>query len=63
MLKIQKLHKSYPIGDSSLHVLKGIDLFVDKGEKINWRRETEDRRRYSIDGRSLQSSQQSERKA
>tara|TARA_Y200000002_G_scaffold372597_1_gene370591 strand:+ start:4049 stop:4750 length:702 start_codon:yes stop_codon:yes gene_type:complete len=34
MLKIQKLHKSYPIGDSSLHVLKGIDLFVDKGEMV-----------------------------
>ena len=34
MLKIQKLHKSYPIGDSSLHVLKGIDLSVDKGEMV-----------------------------
>tara|TARA_B100001093_G_C26620512_1_gene924381 strand:- start:179 stop:880 length:702 start_codon:yes stop_codon:yes gene_type:complete len=34
MLKIQNLHKSYPIGDSSLHVLKGIDLFVDKGEMV-----------------------------
>jgi putative ABC transport system ATP-binding protein len=34
MLKIQKLHKSYPIGDSSLHVLKGIDLFVEKGEMV-----------------------------
>ncbi|CAI8393846.1 ABC transporter ATP-binding protein [Flavobacteriaceae bacterium] len=34
MLKIQKLHKSYPIGNSSLHVLKGIDLFVDKGEMV-----------------------------
>ena len=34
MLKIEKLHKSYPIGDSSLHVLKGIDLFVEKGEMV-----------------------------
>ena len=34
MLKIQKLHKSYSIGNSSLHVLKGIDLFVDKGEMV-----------------------------
>lgn len=34
MLKIQKLHKSYPIGDSSLHVLKGIDLSVEKGEMV-----------------------------
>lgn len=34
MLKIQKLHKSYPIGNSSLHVLKGIDLFVDIGEMV-----------------------------
>ena len=34
MLKIEKLHKSYPIGNSSLHVLKGIDLFVEKGEMV-----------------------------
>jgi putative ABC transport system ATP-binding protein len=34
MLKIEKLHKSYPIGDSSLHVLKGIDLLVEKGEMV-----------------------------
>ena len=34
MLKIEKLHKSYPIGDSSLQVLKGIDLFVEKGEMV-----------------------------
>ena len=32
MLKINNLHKSYKMGDSSLHVLKGIDLHVDKGE-------------------------------
>ena len=34
MLKIEKLHKSYPIGDSSIHVLKGIDLSVEKGEMV-----------------------------
>ena len=34
MLKIEKLHKSYPIGNSSLHVLKGIDFSVEKGEMV-----------------------------
>lgn len=34
MLKISQLHKSYPIGDSSLHVLKGIDLEVNSGEMV-----------------------------
>jgi putative ABC transport system ATP-binding protein len=34
MLKINKLHKSYKMGDSSLHVLKGIDLRVEKGEMV-----------------------------
>jgi putative ABC transport system ATP-binding protein len=34
MLKISNLHKSYPIGDSSLHVLKGINLSVDSGEMV-----------------------------
>ena len=34
MLKINKLHKSYKIGDSSLHVLKGINLYVEKGEMV-----------------------------
>ncbi|OBX23827.1 MULTISPECIES: ABC transporter ATP-binding protein [Bizionia] len=34
MLTISKLHKSYPIGDSSLHVLKGIDLSVKEGEMV-----------------------------
>ena len=34
MLKINKLHKSYKMGDSSLHVLKGIDLRVGKGEMV-----------------------------
>ena len=34
MLKINNLHKSYKMGDSILHVLKGIDLHVDKGEMV-----------------------------
>lgn len=34
MLKINALHKSYSIGDSSLHVLKGIDLSVEEGEMV-----------------------------
>ncbi len=34
MLEIKNLHKSYPIGDSSLHVLKGIDLSVKEGEMV-----------------------------
>ncbi|GAB1856274.1 ABC transporter ATP-binding protein [Flavobacteriaceae bacterium MHTCC 0001] len=34
MLKINALHKSYAIGDSSLHVLKGIDLAVEEGEMV-----------------------------
>ncbi|MFD2552055.1 ABC transporter ATP-binding protein [Bizionia sediminis] len=34
MLKISNLHKSYPIGDSSLHVLKGINLEVAEGEMV-----------------------------
>ena len=34
MVEIKQLHKSYSIGDSSLHVLKGIDLSVDQGEMV-----------------------------
>ena len=34
MLEISNLHKSYPIGDSSLHVLKGINLSVKEGEMV-----------------------------
>ena len=34
MLKINKLHKSYKMGDSSLHVLKGINLHIEKGEMV-----------------------------
>ena len=34
MLEINQLHKSYSIGDSKLHVLKGIDLSVNQGEMV-----------------------------
>ena len=34
MLVIKNLHKSYKMGDSSLHVLKGINLKVNKGEMV-----------------------------
>ncbi len=34
MIKIEKLHKSYPIGKDSLHVLKGLDLHIKKGEFV-----------------------------
>lgn len=35
MIKIENLHKSYPIGKESLHVLKGIDLHIKKGEFVS----------------------------
>jgi putative ABC transport system ATP-binding protein len=34
MLKIKNLHKSYKMGNSSLHVLKGIDFEVEEGELV-----------------------------
>jgi len=34
MLEIKNLNKSYQMGDSSLHVLKGIDLHADSGEMV-----------------------------
>jgi len=35
MIKIEKLHKSYPIGKGSLHVLKGLDLHIKEGEYVS----------------------------
>ena len=35
MIKIEKLHKSYITGQNSLHVLKGIDLNIEKGEMVS----------------------------
>ena len=34
MIKIEKLHKSYPIGKDFLHVLKGMDLHIKEGEFV-----------------------------
>ena len=34
MIEINKLHKSYNMGSSSLHVLKGIDFHVEDGELV-----------------------------
>ena len=34
MVSIKKLHKSYKMGDSRLHVLKGIDLNIKEGEMV-----------------------------
>ena len=34
MLNIKDLHKSYDMGEASLHVLKGINLKVEKGEMV-----------------------------
>ena len=35
MIKIKKMHKSYPIGKDSLHVLKGVDLDIREGEFVS----------------------------
>ncbi|MCX6273498.1 MAG: ABC transporter ATP-binding protein [Bacteroidetes bacterium] len=35
MIKIKNIHKSYAMGQGSLHVLKGIDLTVEAGEMIS----------------------------
>lgn len=35
MIDLRGIHKSYVTGSNSLHVLKGIDLFVDKGELVS----------------------------
>ena len=34
MISIKNLHKSYKMGTNSLHVLKGIDLKINKGELV-----------------------------
>ncbi len=35
MVKIEQLHKSYVTGKNRLHVLKGIDLHIEKGEMVS----------------------------
>ncbi len=35
MIRIERLHKSYPIGKDYLHVLKGLDLHIKEGEFVS----------------------------
>jgi len=35
MIKLQNLHKSYPMGKESLNVLKGLDLHIKEGEFVS----------------------------
>jgi len=35
MITLKKLHKSYTAGKNSLHVLKGIDLKIERGELVS----------------------------
>jgi len=35
MINIKKIHKSYVMGQSKLHVLKGIDLDIQAGEMVS----------------------------
>ena len=35
MIILNNLHKSYAVGQNKLHVLKGIDLKIDKGELVS----------------------------
>jgi len=35
MIEVKGLHKSYVTGNNKLHVLKGLDLFIDQGELVS----------------------------
>ena len=35
MIELQGIHKSYPVGEQALHVLKGIDLSIGTGEMVS----------------------------
>ena len=35
MIKLNNIHKTYYIGQNSLHVLKGVDMNIEKGEMIS----------------------------
>lgn len=35
MIKLSNIHKSYPVGKQSLHVLKGIDMHIADGEFVS----------------------------
>ncbi len=35
MIQLNNIHKTYYIGQNSLHVLKGVDMNVGKGEMVS----------------------------
>ncbi len=35
MIRLENIHKSYSMGKNKLHVLKGIDLHIEKGELVS----------------------------
>ncbi|MBK7712290.1 MAG: ABC transporter ATP-binding protein [Bacteroidales bacterium] len=35
MIQLKNIHKTYYIGQNSLHVLKGVDMHIEKGEMIS----------------------------
>jgi len=35
MIKLESIHKSYPVGKHQLHVLKGIDMHIKEGELVS----------------------------
>ena len=35
MIRLKNIHKTYYIGQNSLHVLKGVDMHIEKGEMIS----------------------------
>ena len=35
MIRLNNIHKSYEMGSSKLHVLKGIDLEIEQGEFVS----------------------------
>ena len=35
MITLKNINKTYDMGQASLHVLKGIDLHIDKGEYVS----------------------------
>jgi len=35
MIRLKNIHKSYYIGQNGLHVLKGVDMHIEKGEMIS----------------------------
>ena len=35
MIKLNNIHKSYEMGNNSLHVLKGIDLHIEQGDFVS----------------------------